>query len=295
VATRPPPRQPAWVDRVEYPFPPRWMPVDGGTLHYLDEGDGPPVLLVHGTPTWSFLWRHLISALRPVFRCVAPDHLGFGLSRAEQGADLRPEAHAARLAALAAHLGLERPHLVVHDVGGPIALGPVIEGGLRAGRVVLFNTWLWSLLDDRRLARGARVLGSHLGRFLYLRLNFSARVLMPRAAGRSAPLEPRAYRQYLAAQADRDARRGAFAIARSLVGSHAWMRSLWARRDRLRDLKALAIWGMEDPVVAPAYLARWREVWPDLAVREVPDAGHWVADVKGRELAPAVRGFLTGT
>ena len=92
---------PEWLDRREYPFESRRVEVDGGRLHYVDEGQGPPVVMVHGTPTWSFLYRHLIKALRERYRCLAPDHLGFGLSDRPPGWSYRPEAHARNLSRLA--------------------------------------------------------------------------------------------------------------------------------------------------------------------------------------------------
>ena len=82
---------PAWVDRREYPFEPRTLDVDGARLSYVDEGEGAPIVMVHGTPTWSFLYRHLIRSLKERHRCVVPDHLGFGLSDRPRGWSYRPE------------------------------------------------------------------------------------------------------------------------------------------------------------------------------------------------------------
>ena len=96
-------------------------------MHYVDEGDGEPILFVHGTPTWSFEYRHLIAALRGRHRCVALDHLGFGLSERPAGASYTPEAHAARLLAVRRPAGARRFTLVVHDFGGPIALPLALE------------------------------------------------------------------------------------------------------------------------------------------------------------------------
>src|SRR5829696_2438417 len=90
---------PAWVDREAYPFSSRWLSLPEGRIHYVDEGEGPTLLFVHGTPTWSFEYRHLIRALRQTHRCVALDHLGFGLSDRPGDADYGPEAHAGRLRA----------------------------------------------------------------------------------------------------------------------------------------------------------------------------------------------------
>lgn len=116
------PALPTWLDREAYPFLLRRAPLPDGGLSYVDVGDGAPVLLSHSTPTWSFEWRHLVRALAPDHRCVAPDHLGFGLSDRPDGADYSPEAHARRFAAFADRLDLRDVTLVIHDYGGPIAL-----------------------------------------------------------------------------------------------------------------------------------------------------------------------------
>jgi pimeloyl-ACP methyl ester carboxylesterase len=117
MATSLPDPVPPWVDRVGYPFVSRFVALPAGRLHYVDEGSGEPILFVHGTPTWSYEWRHLIRVLSPGWRCVAPDLLGFGLSDRPQGVAYSPEVHAAVLAAFVERLRLERFTLVVHDYG----------------------------------------------------------------------------------------------------------------------------------------------------------------------------------
>ena len=90
---------PSWLDRAAWPHAPHFYAHDGGRLHYVDEGTGPPVVLAHGTPTWGFEWRHVIAGLRAEARLIAPDHLGFGLSDRPANAGYRPEDHAARFRA----------------------------------------------------------------------------------------------------------------------------------------------------------------------------------------------------
>ncbi|MGF1671643.1 MAG: alpha/beta fold hydrolase, partial [Balneolaceae bacterium] len=89
-----------WIDRKEYPFESRYFEVPAGRLHYVDEGAGDPVVMVHGNPTWSFLYRDLIKRLKPNYRCIALDHLGFGLSDKPIGWSYLPEDHARNLSAL---------------------------------------------------------------------------------------------------------------------------------------------------------------------------------------------------
>ncbi len=100
--------------------------------------------MVHGTPTWSFMYRHLIRDLSPRYRCIAPDHLGFGLSDRPAGWSYRPEDQARNLARLIETLGLKDLTLVVHDFGGPIGLAYALDHPENVRRLVLFNTWMWS-------------------------------------------------------------------------------------------------------------------------------------------------------
>jgi haloalkane dehalogenase len=286
---------PAWLDREGYPFTSRFLALPAGRVHYADEGHGPPVLFVHGTPTWSYEWRHLIGALVPGWRCVAPDLLGFGLSDRPRDYPYTPEAHAATLAEFVARLGLDDLTLVVHDYGGPIGLPLALDGPARVRRLVLLNTWMWPLEDDPGLRRAGRLTASVVGRLLYRRCNASLRLLMPHAYGDRRKLTPAIHRQYLAPfPAADDRERVLWTLARALLGSSAYYSGLWARRDRLRDRPALVIWGLADPAFRPHHLARWITVLgPAARVVRLPGAGHWpheeepaaVRDELGRFLA----------
>ena len=86
-----------WLDRTEYPFRPHHFHAPAGRMHYVDEGKGEVILFVHGNPSWSFLYRHLIKALSRTHRCVAPDNLGFGLSDKPADADYTPRFHSENL------------------------------------------------------------------------------------------------------------------------------------------------------------------------------------------------------
>src|SRR5918997_520724 len=111
---------PSWLDRTAYPFASRLLEVlPGANMHYVDEGSGDVMLFVHGTPTWSFEWRHVIRHFSRTHRCIAMDHLGFGLSDRPRDFDYTPEAHQRVLRTFVERLGLDRITLVVHDYGGP--------------------------------------------------------------------------------------------------------------------------------------------------------------------------------
>ncbi|HEU4630656.1 MAG TPA: alpha/beta fold hydrolase [Gemmatimonadaceae bacterium] len=292
----PAPALPPWLDRAAYPFRPRHVETGEGRLSYVDEGAGPPVVLVHGTPTWSFLYRRLVAPLVAAgHRVIAPDHLGFGLSDRPAHAAYRPEDHARRLAALLDALQLRDLTLVVHDFGGPVGLSYAIERPERVARLVVLNSWLWPLDDDARIARGARLAGSALGRVLYTRLNASPRWLVPAGFADRARLERAVHRHYLAPFPDAASRRPLWELARALLGASVWYDGLWRRRERLRGKPALLLWGMRDPTFGPAYLARWREALPDATVVELADAGHFVPEEAPAEMERHVVAFLRGT
>jgi haloalkane dehalogenase len=287
---------PAWVDRAAYPFRPHFHDTGEGRLHYVDEGDGPAVVLVHGTPTWSFLYRRLIARLAAEgYRVIAPDHLGFGLSDKPPGAAYRPEDHARRLAALLDALDLRDLTLVVHDFGGPVGLSWALDRPERVARLVVLNTWLWPLDGDPRIARGARLLGGALGRVLYQRFDLEMRGILPSAFADRARLTPALKRQYAGPFPDAASRLPQWAVARALLGASAWYGALWARRAELRGRPTLLLWGLRDPFFGPAYLARWREALPGAEVAELPDAGHFVQEEAAPEVEAHVVAFLRRT
>jgi haloalkane dehalogenase len=282
--------RPAWLDTRAYPFASRAIEIEGTRVHYVDEGDGPPVLLVHGLPTWSFVWRHVISGLRDRYRCVALDLPGFGLSDKPAGDAYRPEDQARRLAAFVDALRLKDWALVVHDFGGPIGLSLALDRPDAVRRVVLFNTWMWSLADEPRYARAGRLLASPLGRFLYERVGFSLNVVW-RHAVRDRRYTRAAHRQYAAPLAEPAARHATWIYARELLGSSAWYESLWARRERLARIPALLVWGARDPAFARC-LPRWRSLFYRVEVLELADAGHAPQETRGPEVVPVVARFL---
>jgi haloalkane dehalogenase len=277
---------PGWLDRAEYPFESRWVDVGVGRAHYIDEGKGPPVVMVHGTPTWSFLYRHLVKALRDRYRCIAPDHLGFGLSDRRTGWSYRPEDQARRLARVIDTLGLEDFTLVVHDFGGPIGLAYALAHPERVRRLVLFNTWMWSVADDRRLRWVGRLLGGTFGRVLYEQFAFPVRVLLRRSIVDRSRYTPAVERHYLAALDGH----ATWIYARELLRSSAWYDSLWQRRSRLAAIPALLPWGMRDPAFG-ASLPRWLEVFERAQVLEL-DCGHAPPEERAPELLPALERFL---
>lgn len=262
-------------------------------MHYVDEGRGETVLFSHGTPTWSFEWRHIIAGLATDARCIAVDHLGFGLSEQPRSAEYSPEAHAERFAAFADALGLDGVTLVVHDFGGPIALPWALSRPERIRRLVVINSFMWPLTDDPEMRRVARLAGGTAMRLLYEYANASLRLITPAAYGDRKKLTPAIHAQYLAPFRDRWAREHVlWPLARALEGSTAFYRSLFERRQALENVPSLVIWGMKDSAFKPRMLAKWSEALPRARAKEIDAAGHWPHEEEPDAVLGVLREFM---
>lgn len=282
--------KPLWLDTTLYPFTPRRFRTSEGEMSYLDEGEGPVLLFVHGTPSWSFEWRDVILEMRKSARCIAVDHLGFGLSDKPQ-TKLTPQDHARRLRALVEHLDLKDMTLVVHDFGGPIGLPLALEGG-RVSRVLICNTWMWDQSADPQLARIDSLVRSWLGRLLYKTFNFSPRVILPSALGKKTKLTKAQHRQYMAPFDARAEREGTYAMALALKGESAYYASLWNQRAALAKLPMHIVWGMQDPAFKPELLARWQEALPHAQVTKLEGVGHFPAEEDPTAVVTALRALM---
>ena len=160
--------RPEWVSETMFPFESRYFTTPSGhRMHYVDEGDGEPIVFLHGNPSWSFEFRHLINGLRSDFRCVAPDHIGFGLSgRSQSSVDHHPDAHAKSFEALLEDLDLRDVTLYMSDWGGPIGLDFARRHPDRVKRIVIANTWSWPVNDDMHFRRFSFMMRSWVGQLL---------------------------------------------------------------------------------------------------------------------------------
>lgn len=279
-------RPPSWLDRDRYPFKSRWAELPEGCLHYVDEGEGRPLVMLHGNPTWSFLYRHLIRGLADDYRCIAPDLLGFGLSEKSRAFSYRPVDHARVVCRFLDSLDLNDAVLVCHDWGGPLGLDYATRRPEAVGAVVASNTWMWPRERRRDRALG-RLFATRSAERLVVEHNAFARVAVAPAALRAGLRSaPTVYRHY-AVPPDRFA---TWVLAREVVGSRAWLADLWDRRGALADTPVALLWGATDPIHG-WMRRRWRAAFPD-AVSVVYDAGHFVPEEVGPRLVPAIRRFL---
>ena len=274
----------------EYPFPSHFLAVDGGRMHFVDEGprDTAPLLMLHGNPTWSFLYRRLIRAFSGEHRCVAPDHIGCGLSDKPQDWRYDLVGHILNLEKLVLALDLKRITLIVHDWGGPIGLGFARRHPERIARLVITNT---AAFPGRAPLRLRVCRAPWIGPFLVKRLNAFAGTAPTLAVRR--PLTPAARAGYALpyrSTADR------VAVARFVQdiplspGDPSWpeLAAIEESLERFRDLPVSIAWGERDFVFTPRFREEWQRRLPKAEVLSLPDAGHWLFEDEPER----VRAFL---
>jgi len=283
-----------------YPFRSHYLSIDGLNCHYLDEGRGDPVVMLHGNPTWSFYYRALVCALRNDYRVVVPDHIGCGLSD-------KPPAHAYGyrlqnrvndLAQLIAHLHItDRLTLVLHDWGGMIGIVYALRHPERIGRMVVMNTAGFLPIAGKRLPWQLRIIraGGVVGALLVQGLNAFA-LGASRMASRQGLSRP-VRRGLLAPYNCWPNRIATLKFVQDIPMAPAdpsFETVAHADRhlDRLSGRPILICWGLRDFVFDGDYLAEWRRRFPGAEVHRFAEAGHYVLEDVPREIVPLVQDFL---
>ncbi len=276
--------------------------IDGLRYHYLDEGSGTPVLLLHGNPTWCYYWRHLAKALSARHRVIVPDHIGCGLS--DKPDDRRYSYTLARrvadLEALIEHLALpEKITLVLHDWGGMIGMAYAVRHPHRAARFVILNTAAFHMPTGKRLPLALTLCRSPLGALLVRGLNLFCRGAL-RTGCRLDSITPEERAAYLAPYSTW---RDRIAIHRFIQDipaaathpTYALVSEVDAGLAQLASRPMLICWGMNDFVFDADYIAEWRRRFPQAEAHSFADAGHLILEDARAEIVPQVADFLTRT
>ncbi|GAB4586021.1 alpha/beta fold hydrolase [Nocardia sp. IFM 10818] len=280
--------RPDWVDDELFPFESRFAEIDGHSVHYVDEGSGPTLLFLHGNPTWSFLWRDVIRALRHDFRCIALDYPGFGLSTPKPGYRYLPEEHADVVTGFVDALGLDGITLVGQDWGGVIGLATAQRRPGVFDRLVLANTWAWPTNGVLHFEAFSHLIGNPASRFLVRRTNLLVNAFIPTGHRRRTPAaaEMIHYRRAL----DTPERRQASAVLpHRLLASRAFFAEVEAGLPDLAHLPTLIVWGDADIAFRPQERERLEATFPDHKTVIVEGAGTYVESDAPEEFVAAVR------
>lgn len=291
-----------------FPFAPHFSTASGFRMHYVDEGSGEPIILIHGEPTWSYLYRNFIPELSRGFRVIAPDHMGFGKSETPVNADYTLDRHARNLAGLIEELDLNNITLVMQDWGGPIGAVVASRYPKRMKRFVAMNTIFGTdrNLREERLTpwfaaikemEDAGHLEAVLGNLRYL----VGGIMMTLGIQRREVVTETWLRAYAAAFPNLDECRAA--IAFPLEGLHL---------DRIRDtlvaalpglfrlgeagIPAMMIEGMKDHAIWPhVAIAGFRAFFPHGTVHELAEAGHFIQEDAPEIVVPLIEEFCLRT
>jgi pimeloyl-ACP methyl ester carboxylesterase len=282
-----------WLDKHEYPFSSNYFSVNNQQLHYIDEGAGDVLLFIHGTPSWSFDYRKIIKDLSDSYRCIAIDHIGFGLSDKPEVYDYSTINHSRTLEKFVLEKDLKNITLVVHDFGGPIGLNFAINNPERINKIVVLNSWLWSSEKDPDFIKLSEILKSPLLPFLYKYLNFSPRFILPKSFGDNK-LDAKILSQYVKPFANSKQRNGALAFAKSLLNDQQWFEELWNKSEIISDKPALFLWGMKDPVIKPKHLEKFETIFKRFTTIKFETAGHFPQEEVAAAVIKSMRAFLTG-
>ena len=284
-----------------YPFEHNHVEVNGQNMHFVDEGEGEPVVMVHGNPTWSFFYRNMILGLRDRYRCLAVDHVGCGFSDKPQKYAYTLDTHIDNferwldIVLPPADWNGGRFDLVVHDWGGPVGLGYAVRHPDRVNRVVILNTSVFSAGDMPRRIKLCRtpVLGDILVRGLNLFAGLATRQTT------NTKLSAQEKKGYLLPYNNWANRVAVLRFIQDIPLKKGATRSRFVDtetklQDALHGKPMLIQWGMDDWCFTETFLDMWRKRFPTAEVDEY-DAGHYLLDDVGDEVVARIRNFMEKT
>jgi len=272
-----------------FPVEHRFVEVAGARIHYVDEGAGETLLLLHGNPAWCFLYRKIIATLKGEFRCIALDYPGYGMSDAPVGYGFTPKEHSEVLERFVDQLNLRDLTIMVQDWGGPIGFALAGRRPELVRRFIIGNTFAWPLDASRRVRFFSALMGGPVGRVMTSACNFVPRFFFWR--GFAKPLAPEVRAMYLAPWKERARRRAAVVAPRQLIAASDYLRSVEAGLQGLANRPALIVWGRGDFAFGVEEAARFAALFPRNRVIFYDDASHFLQEDVGERIAAAFSEF----
>lgn len=282
----------SWIDYNEYPFKSNYFELTSNhKIHYIDEGQGQPMLMIHGNPTWSFLYRKIIKIFSQKMRCIAPDNVGFGLSDKPKDFSYFPEDHSKNLLELIQELDLKNIILVVHDWGGPIGLSVATQYPDLIDQIIIMNTWAWPVNDDLYYRGFSFFMGTTLGKFLNKYFNFFTHIIMRQSFGDKSLLTKEIHNHYLTPTKSKENRIGTYVFPRRIIKSRKYLKKINDNLSLLSEKPILILWGMKDIAFREKELNRWRSIFPYAEVHKFEKVGHYVQE-EDQDLSQRILTFI---
>jgi haloalkane dehalogenase len=280
---------PEWLDRKEYPFKSHFFTLPVGKMHYIDEGKGDPILMVHGNPGWSFEFRKIISEMSKTNRCIAIDHIGFGLSDKPYDFDYLPASHAKNFELLMDSLNLNNITMTFNDWGGPIGLSYAIKHPEKIKKLVILNTYLWSVENDPYYQKFSGMMGGKIGSFMIKNFNVFGKFFLKQVVGDKKSLTKHIHKHYYKHLATRKDRKGCYIFPREVVASGKWLDSLWEQREKINSIPTTFVWGMKDIAFREKELTYWIENWNNPKVIRLESVGHYPQEEAADDVIKALK------
>ena len=263
-------------DQSLYPFKSNWVDLGSGSrVHYVDEGGGPVLLLLHGNPSWSFLYRNIVTQLSGQFRCIAPDLPGFGLSEATEGFSFTAREQAQVIVEFIDHLDLQGVGVMMQDWGGPTGLYAAQMRTDRIDRLIIGNTFGWPL-SDTGVRLFSAIMGGALGRFSARSFNGVVRFFFSRGVKRK--LSAQEWAMYFAPFQSRDSRHPTHIFPKQLIAAKPFLQGIENGLPAIKDKPALILWGDSDFAFKQNERNRFKEAFPNHRDLELPGAGHFIQE-----------------
>ncbi len=279
--------RPAWVDDELFPFKSCFVELGGNVVHYVDEGSGPILLMLHGNPVWSFVYREVIITLRDRFRCIALDFPGFGLSTGAPGYRYLAQDHATVLVSFRDRLDLDDVTLVGHNWGGPLGLHAAQQRPDAFERLILTNTWAWPLNGDLTSEVFSRGMGNAVGRALITRFNLLINSFIP-SAHKRRKLSEAEMEHYRQAMPTPERRHPGAVLPGELVGARKFFTDLAAQLSALEALPTLIVWADKDPIFTDKYRKRLEKTFPNHTTTVLHGVGHFLQSDAPAEFSHAI-------
>jgi len=275
------------VDKALFPFQNNFLHLDDGTkIHYLDEGKGPVLLMLHGNPTWSFLYRKMIDNLKSDFRCIAPDLPGFGLSVQTDTFDFLAESHSKVIEEFLLKLNIDSYILIAQDWGGPIGLSVAEKYPDKIIGAVLGNTWAWPLKGNYRYEGFSWLMGGPIGRWMSRSFNGVWQVFMKKGFYKKPSKE--ALAMYKAPFAKKGNRIQTAIFPRQLVKAYEFEKAVEKNLNKIGSIPVLFTWGIKDFAFKQDQLERFKKHFPNHETHLL-EAGHFWQDEQGNYASELIR------
>ena len=283
--------RPGWVDNVLYPFEDHYIEIDKQIIHYVDEGKGSIILMIHGNPTWSFVYRDVIKDLQKDYRCIAIDLPGFGLSEASESFSLLPEDHAKVLQSFVEKLGLSSITLTVQDWGGPIGLWVASQRPDLFSRLIVGNTMGWPVNGDLHFEMFSRMMGGAVGSWLIKTFNMFVNVMLP-IGHKRRKLTHEEMVHYRKPLNTRRRRSASAILPREIIKSRPFLIEVEQGLSKINKLPALIIWADKDIAFRTKERERWEELLINSETHVLNGAGHFLQSDASTDFSKSVRTWM---